>query len=132
VLLPRRSLLTQEGICLMLEPDFRFLEVAYPYVAKRLLTDEDPALRQRLIEVLLELLLDATVTAVHSPAGPTPSACVLSQEAALAHITVEVVMLHPPSASFPSASFRTSGVSAHSLHMPAQLVKQKRRTSRGL
>jgi predicted unusual protein kinase regulating ubiquinone biosynthesis (AarF/ABC1/UbiB family) len=47
-----RSLLTQEGICLMLEPDFRFLEVAYPYVAKRLLTDEDPALRQRLIEVL--------------------------------------------------------------------------------
>jgi predicted unusual protein kinase regulating ubiquinone biosynthesis (AarF/ABC1/UbiB family) len=49
--LPCRSLLTQEGICLTLEPDFRFLEVAYPYVAKRLLTDEDPALRQRLIEV---------------------------------------------------------------------------------
>lgn len=43
-------MLTQEGICLTLEPDFRFLEVAYPYVAKRLLTDEDPALRQRLIE----------------------------------------------------------------------------------
>ena len=55
VLLLRRSLLTQEGICLMLEPDFRFLEVAYPYVAKRLLTDEDPALRQRLIEVSLKL-----------------------------------------------------------------------------
>ncbi len=48
----RRSLLTQEGICLTLEPEFRFLEVAYPYVAKRLLTDEDPALRKRLIDVL--------------------------------------------------------------------------------
>lgn len=47
----RRSLLTQEGICLTLSPEFRFLEVAYPYVAKRLLTDEDPALRKRLIEV---------------------------------------------------------------------------------
>lgn len=30
-----RSLLTQEGICMTLQPDFRFLEVAYPYVAKR-------------------------------------------------------------------------------------------------
>jgi len=28
-----RSLLTQEGICMTLQPDFRFLEVAYPYVA---------------------------------------------------------------------------------------------------
>lgn len=46
-----RSLLTQEGICLMLSPDFKFLEVAYPYVAKRLLTDPDPALRERLIQV---------------------------------------------------------------------------------
>jgi len=45
-----RSLLTQEGICLTLQPDFRFLEVAYPYVARRLLTDEDPALRERLFQ----------------------------------------------------------------------------------
>lgn len=34
-----------------LEPGFRFLEVAYPYVARRLLTDEDPALRERLFAV---------------------------------------------------------------------------------
>ncbi|CAL5228284.1 g11389 [Coccomyxa viridis] len=47
-----RSLLTQEGICMQLQPDFRFLEVAYPYVARRLLTDEDPALRERLFQVL--------------------------------------------------------------------------------
>ena len=46
-----RSLLTQEGICLQLQPGFHFLEVAYPYVARRLLTDEDPALRDRLFQV---------------------------------------------------------------------------------
>jgi len=45
-----RSLLTQEGICLSLKPDFKFLEVAYPYVAKRLLTDS--RLRTRLFEIL--------------------------------------------------------------------------------
>lgn len=49
-----RSLLTQEGICLRLRPAFHFLEVAYPYVARRLLTDDDPALRERLIQVLLQ------------------------------------------------------------------------------
>ncbi len=47
----RRALLTQEGICLTLDPSFHFLEVAYPYVARRLLTDEDPALRDRLFQV---------------------------------------------------------------------------------
>jgi predicted unusual protein kinase regulating ubiquinone biosynthesis (AarF/ABC1/UbiB family) len=49
-----RSLLTQEGICMTLQPDFRFLEVAYPYVAKRLLTDRDASLRERLIQVLFD------------------------------------------------------------------------------
>ncbi|KAK3119956.1 hypothetical protein QOZ80_9AG0678530 [Eleusine coracana subsp. coracana] len=49
-----RSLLTQEGICFTLKPDFKFLEVAYPYVAKRLLTDPNPALRDRLIQVLFK------------------------------------------------------------------------------
>lgn len=49
-----RSLLTQEGICLTLDPKFHFLEVAYPYVARRLLTDEDPALRSRLTQVLFQ------------------------------------------------------------------------------
>ncbi|KAL5719497.1 Protein ACTIVITY OF BC1 COMPLEX KINASE 1 [Ranunculus cassubicifolius] len=49
-----RSLLTQEGICFQLKPDFKFLEVAYPYVAKRLLTDPNPALRERLIQVLFK------------------------------------------------------------------------------
>jgi hypothetical protein len=37
-----------------LSPDFRFLEVAYPYVAKRLLTDRDASLRDRLTQVLFD------------------------------------------------------------------------------
>ena len=49
-----RSLLTQEGICMTLQPEFRFLEVAYPYVAKRLLTDRDASLRERLVQVLFK------------------------------------------------------------------------------
>jgi predicted unusual protein kinase regulating ubiquinone biosynthesis (AarF/ABC1/UbiB family) len=49
-----RSLLTQEGICMTLSPDFRFLQIAYPYVAKRLLTDSDTSLRDRLIQVLFK------------------------------------------------------------------------------
>jgi len=49
-----RSLLTQEGICMTLKPEFHFLEVAYPYIARRLLTDEDPALRERLFQVLFQ------------------------------------------------------------------------------
>ncbi|RCV37853.1 hypothetical protein SETIT_8G095500v2 [Setaria italica] len=49
-----RSLLTQEGICFTLKPDFKFLEVAYLYVAKRLLTDPNPAMREHLIQVLFK------------------------------------------------------------------------------
>ena len=49
-----RSLLTQEGICMTLSPEFRFLEVAYPYVAKRLLTSTDTSLRDRLMQVLFK------------------------------------------------------------------------------
>jgi predicted unusual protein kinase regulating ubiquinone biosynthesis (AarF/ABC1/UbiB family) len=49
-----RSLITQEGIALSLTPDFKIVEVAYPYVARRLLTGESPRLRQRLLEVLFK------------------------------------------------------------------------------
>ncbi len=49
-----RSLVTQEGIALTLNPDFKIVEVAYPYVARRLLNGETPALRRRLIEVLFK------------------------------------------------------------------------------
>jgi predicted unusual protein kinase regulating ubiquinone biosynthesis (AarF/ABC1/UbiB family) len=47
-----RSVVTQEGLALSLNPDFKIVDVAYPYVARRLLTGESPRLRRRLIEVL--------------------------------------------------------------------------------
>jgi len=49
-----RSLVTQEGLALSLNPDFKIVDVAYPYVARRLLTGETPSLRRRLLEVLLK------------------------------------------------------------------------------
>ncbi len=49
-----RSLVTQEGLALSLNPNFKIVEVAYPYVARRLLTGETPELRRRLIEVLFK------------------------------------------------------------------------------
>lgn len=38
-----RSLVTQEGIALSLNPDFKIVDVAYPYVARRLLNGETPS-----------------------------------------------------------------------------------------
>ncbi|BAZ03810.1 ABC1 kinase family protein [Calothrix sp. NIES-3974] len=49
-----RSLITQEGIALSLNENFRIVEVAYPYVAQRLLTGESPELRRRLINILFK------------------------------------------------------------------------------
>ncbi len=49
-----RSLVTQEGLALTMNPNFKIVEVAYPYVAQRLLTGESPQLRRRLIDVLFK------------------------------------------------------------------------------
>jgi predicted unusual protein kinase regulating ubiquinone biosynthesis (AarF/ABC1/UbiB family) len=49
-----RSLVTQEGVALCLNPHFKIVEISYPYIAKRLLTEESPAFRRRLIEVLFK------------------------------------------------------------------------------
>ncbi|MDB9315564.1 AarF/ABC1/UbiB kinase family protein [Spirulina sp. CS-785/01] len=49
-----RSLVTQEGLALSLNPDFKIVEVAYPYVARRLLKGESPEMRRRLLEVLFK------------------------------------------------------------------------------
>jgi predicted unusual protein kinase regulating ubiquinone biosynthesis (AarF/ABC1/UbiB family) len=49
-----RSVITQEGVALSLNSDFKIVQVAYPYVARRLLTDESTNLRDRLIEVLFK------------------------------------------------------------------------------
>ncbi|MDX2271528.1 MAG: AarF/ABC1/UbiB kinase family protein [Cyanobacteriota bacterium] len=47
-----RSLLTLEGIAISLDPNFKVLSVAYPYVAGRLLSDPAPELRISLKELL--------------------------------------------------------------------------------
>lgn len=49
-----RSLVTQEGIALSLNANFKIVEVGYPYIARRLLTGESPALRRRLLNVLFK------------------------------------------------------------------------------
>ena len=49
-----RSLITQEGLALSLNPDFKIVEVSYPYVSQRLLTGESPQLRRRLLDVLIQ------------------------------------------------------------------------------
>ncbi|MGB3492430.1 MAG: AarF/ABC1/UbiB kinase family protein [Elainellaceae cyanobacterium] len=49
-----RSLVTQEGLALSLNSSFKIVEVAYPYVARRLLMEESPAFRQRLVDVLFK------------------------------------------------------------------------------
>ena len=49
-----RSLVTQEGLALSVDPNFKIVEVAYPYIARRLLTGETPALRRRLLDVLFK------------------------------------------------------------------------------
>jgi predicted unusual protein kinase regulating ubiquinone biosynthesis (AarF/ABC1/UbiB family) len=49
-----RSLVTQEGVALSLNPDFKIVDIAYPYVARRLLRGETPSLRRRLLEVLFK------------------------------------------------------------------------------
>ncbi|AFY32034.1 AarF/ABC1/UbiB kinase family protein [Calothrix sp. PCC 7507] len=49
-----RSLVTLEGIAIYIDPDFKVLSEAYPYVSKRLLTDPAPALRASLRDLLFK------------------------------------------------------------------------------
>jgi predicted unusual protein kinase regulating ubiquinone biosynthesis (AarF/ABC1/UbiB family) len=49
-----RSLVTQEGVALSLNPEFKIVEIGYPYVAQRLLNSETPEMRRRLIEVVIK------------------------------------------------------------------------------
>ncbi len=49
-----RSLVTQEGLALSLNPNFKIVEVSYPYISGRLLTGESPQLRRRLLDILFK------------------------------------------------------------------------------
>jgi predicted unusual protein kinase regulating ubiquinone biosynthesis (AarF/ABC1/UbiB family) len=49
-----RSLVTLEGIAINVDPNFKVLSKAYPYIAKRLLTDPSPQLRSSLQDLLFK------------------------------------------------------------------------------
>lgn len=49
-----RSLVTLEGIAINVDPNFKVLSKAYPYVSKRLLTDPSPQLRTSLQDLLFK------------------------------------------------------------------------------
>lgn len=49
-----RSLVTLEGIAIHIDPNFKVLTEAYPYIAKRLLTDPAPELRASLRDLLFK------------------------------------------------------------------------------
>ncbi|GAB4143306.1 MAG: AarF/ABC1/UbiB kinase family protein [Cyanobacteria bacterium J069] len=49
-----RSLVTLEGIAINVDPNFKVLSKAYPYIAKRLLTDPSPELRASLRDLLFK------------------------------------------------------------------------------
>jgi predicted unusual protein kinase regulating ubiquinone biosynthesis (AarF/ABC1/UbiB family) len=49
-----RSMVTLEGIAIGIDPNFKVLSKAYPYVAKRLLTDPSEELRSSLLDLLFK------------------------------------------------------------------------------
>ena len=49
-----RSMVTLEGIAIGIDPEFKVLSKAYPYIAKRLLTDPAPELRASLKDLLFK------------------------------------------------------------------------------
>ncbi|MFN9621489.1 MAG: ABC1 kinase family protein [Cyanobacteriota bacterium] len=49
-----RAVVSQEGLALRLDPNFRILQVAYPYVARRLLAGDTVEMREKLLEVIFD------------------------------------------------------------------------------
>lgn len=49
-----RAVVSQEGLALRLDPEFRIIAVAYPYVARRLLAGDTHEMREKLLEVIFD------------------------------------------------------------------------------
>ena len=49
-----RAVVSQEGLALRLDPEFKILKIAYPSIAKKLLTDNS----EEILDILLEVVFD--------------------------------------------------------------------------
>jgi predicted unusual protein kinase regulating ubiquinone biosynthesis (AarF/ABC1/UbiB family) len=49
-----RAVVSQEGLAMRLDPEFRIIRVAYPYVARRLLAGDSVEMREKLLEVIFD------------------------------------------------------------------------------
>ena len=49
-----RAVVSQEGLALRLDPELKILKIAYPYIAKKLLTDNS----EEILDILLEVVFD--------------------------------------------------------------------------
>ena len=49
-----RAVVSQEGLALRLDPEFKIVRIAYPYIAKKLLTDNS----DEIVNILLEVIFD--------------------------------------------------------------------------
>ena len=49
-----RAVVSQEGLALRLDPDFKIVSVAYPYVARRLLAGDTSEMREKLLDVIFD------------------------------------------------------------------------------
>ena len=49
-----RAVVSQEGLALRLDPEFKIVKIAYPYIAKKLLTDNS----DEIVNILLEVIFD--------------------------------------------------------------------------
>ena len=49
-----RAVVSQEGLALRLDPEFKIIRIAYPYIAKKLLTDDS----DEIVNILLQVIFD--------------------------------------------------------------------------
>lgn len=61
-----RAVVSQEGLALRLDPDFKIIAVAYPYIAKRLLAGDTKEMLEILLEVVFDRLGNLKVDRVES------------------------------------------------------------------
>jgi predicted unusual protein kinase regulating ubiquinone biosynthesis (AarF/ABC1/UbiB family) len=69
-----RSLTVLEGLALQADANYKLLGRAYPYIARRLLTDPAPELRASFEDLVIKVQLQLTAERTHAWARP-PVTC---------------------------------------------------------